>query len=348
MGRHLTVPNSENASLAELETAMHCTPCRRAALRIRAIWALFRGMHRADVALFCNIDEKTLLDWINGFNSSGIDGLIDRERKGAPRKIERQKVLAEIIPLLDAPAIVGQQHWTAVKLHGHLTTELKMQVSYPTLVRYLHDADRCLKVPHPMPEPPDKDLWLEQREAFKIRLAEWMADDSVQLWFGDESGIEGDPRPRKRWVEKGSRPTLPYAGSHLRRNVIGAVSPTDGQLSCLIFSHCDTEVFQAFLDNLAREVPADPNRKHILILDNASWHKAKSLNPHHFQIEFLPPYSPDFNPIERFWLRLKSDFFSDFFAKTPDDLEDRIILGLRSFFAQPEKVASNCSISANF
>jgi transposase len=67
-------------------------------------------MHRADVALFCNIDEKTLLDWINGFNSSGIDGLIDRERKGAPRKIERQKVLAEIIPLLDAPAIVGQQH----------------------------------------------------------------------------------------------------------------------------------------------------------------------------------------------------------------------------------------------
>ena len=110
MGRHLTVPNSENASLAELETAMHCTPRRRAALRIRAIWALFRGMHRADVALFCNIDEKTLLDWINGFNSSGIDGLIDRERKGAPRKIERQKVLAEIIPLLDAPAIVGQQH----------------------------------------------------------------------------------------------------------------------------------------------------------------------------------------------------------------------------------------------
>ena len=348
VGRPHIEPNAEHASLEELEVSMHCTPCRRAALRIRAIWALLRGLGRDAVALFCNVEEKTLLDWINAFNTSGIDGLIDRERKGAPRKLSEEVMQKQVLPLLDAPSTIGLQHWTAVKLHGYLTNTLKLEVSYATLVRNLHESGRCLKVPRPMPQPPDEEAWLAQRTAFANKLKAWMADDTVHLWFGDECGIEADPRPRKRWVEKGSKPTVPYAGTHIRRNVIGAVSPSDGQLSCLIFSHCDTDVFQAFLDNLAAEVPPQAGKEHILVLDNASWHKAKSLNPHHFRIEFLPPYSPDFNPIERFWLRLKSDYFADFFAKTPDQLEERIILALRSFFHTPLQVASNCSISANF
>jgi len=41
------------------------------------------------------------------------------------------------------------------------------------------------------------------------------------------------------------------------------------------------------------------------------------LNWHPFESRFLPPYSPDFNPIERLWLRLKADWFADFLTKTP-------------------------------
>ncbi|WP_408004365.1 transposase [Prosthecobacter dejongeii] len=49
----------------------------------------------------------------------------------------------------------------------------------------------------------------------------------------------------------------------------------------------------------------------MLVLDNATWHKVKSLRWHHFEVLFLPPYSPDLNPIKRLWLRLKADFFTD-------------------------------------
>ena len=49
-----------------------------------------------------------------------------------------------------------------------------------------------------------------------------------------------------------------------------------------------------------------PTRKrNILILDNASWHKRKSLNWHFFEPLYLPPYSPDFNPIEQAWSKIK-------------------------------------------
>lgn len=102
-------------------------------------------------------------------------------------------------------------------------------------------------------------------------------------------------------MKRGSRPTQGYYGGHVRQNVVGAVSPETGQLVSLIVPHCDTEVFQLFLDVMASEVPKKRNKKVILVLDNASWHKAKSLNWHHIEPVYLPPYSPDFNPIERFW-----------------------------------------------
>ena len=82
----------------------------------------------------------------------------------------------------------------------------------------------------------------------------------------------------------------------------------------------------------------------MFILDNASWHKAARVNWHHFEPQFLPAYSPDFNPIERLWLRLKADWFWDFIARTREELTERLCTGLKSFLDQPEKTASVCSI----
>lgn len=253
-----------------------------------------------------------------------------------------------VIPLLDDPGSAGEEHWTAVKLRGYLVRECSVEVSYPTLVRYLHEFSRHPRVPRPMPEPRCRDTWEAQREAFAQRMRDWIADPTVELWFSDECGVEADPRPRRRWVEPGSKPTVPYSGSHVRRNIIGAVRPSDGAFSSLVLEHCNTDVFQVFLDTLAREYPHKEGVRQLLIMDNASWHKTKSLCWHHFEAQYLPPYSPDFNPIERFWLRIKNDFFSDFYCRKGEDLETRILTALRHFLQEPTLVASQCRISENF
>ena len=327
---------------------MHCSACKRSSLRLRAIWVLGRGMNREDVALFCNVHEHTVLEWINRFNDKGIDGLIEKKRSGAPRILSTEQIQQQVIPILNEPSKAGQHHWTAVKLHGYISTEFGVEVSYPTFVRYLRKEGYCQRIPRRMPEPKDKDLWQQQRENFAHKMSQWVYDNNIELWFCDESGVEGDPRPRKRWVFKGSKPKIPYAGKHLRRSVIGAVCPQSGILSSIIFSHCDTNVFQAFLDNLASEIPHKSNIRQIIILDNASWHKAKKLNWHHFEPGYLPPYSPDFNPIDRLWLSMKQNFFADFIALESEALESRIIEALKSFYAHPEQVMSNCAISGNF
>lgn len=212
-------------------------------------------MGRAEVALFCNVDEKTVLEWIKRFNAEGIDGLADRPRSGAPRCIAKEEMIALIIPLLDDPGRANEEHWTAVKLRGYLVRECSVEASYPALVHYLHEFSGHPRVPRPMPEPLCRETWEAQREAFAQQMRVWIADPGVELWFSDECGVEADPRPRRRWVEPGSKPTIPYSGSHVRRNIIGAVRPADGTFSSLVLEHCNTDVFQVFLNTLAQEYP---------------------------------------------------------------------------------------------
>jgi len=278
--------------------------------------------------------------WVQRFNAGGIDALITRPRPGRPRKAQLQAVRELLEPVLLNPAKAQQVHWTAVKVQGYLKEKLALELGYRTTVRWLHELDFHLRVPRLWPERQDE----EKRKRFLEQLGGWVADPRIELWFLDESGVEGDPRPRRRWAQPGKPRTLPHLGDHIRQNVIGAVCPKNGALFSLIVEAMDTDIFQVYLDELAKAVPKKEGCRQLLIMDNASWHKAAQLHWHHFEPTYLPPYSPDFNPIERLWLRLKADWFWDFIAHSTEELSDRLCLALKSFIDTPATTASICAI----
>ena len=69
---------------------------------------------------------------------------------------------------------------------------------------------------------------------------------------------------------------------------------------------CDTVLFNTWLEKICI-----PNLKQgdVLILDNASFHKSKTtieiIENAGYEVLFLPAYSPDLNPIEKFWANFK-------------------------------------------
>jgi len=333
-----TLPNPENATLEELEKAANCAPTQRSFVRMMAIKTLLMGVDFDTVAKLHARTPRTLQRWISAFNREGIDGLIEKPRSGRPRAIAEERV-PEIVDLVAHPAKAQETHWTARKLHGYLRRELGMALGYSTLTRLLREQRFRLKVPQPWPDRQDPEL----RKAFCDRLIELVEDERVDLWFCDETGIEGDPRPRRRWIKIGQRGRVTKNGDHIRMNVCGVVNPRTGRAFLCEFSHSDGDVFQAFLDEANRCLDFQRERQ-VLVLDNASWHHRKNLRWGRFEPLYLPPYSPDLNPIERLWLLIKREWFTDFVAKNREELIERLDKALLWAIGRGAANTKTCSI----
>jgi len=81
-----------------------------------------------------------------------------------------------------------------------------------------------------------------------------------------------------------------------------------------------------FLEELAKQYPSD---NILLCYDRAAWHKAGSLHiPENVRLFFIPPYTPEMNPIKQIWKELRrSGFRNEIFAtleKVVDCLCDMI------------------------
>jgi transposase len=331
-------PNAENCSRAELETAMRAAPTQRSFVRMKAIHTLLRGVDHAAVARFLDITRQTLNQWIKKFNQRGIDGLIDAPRSGRPAHINQEQK-QKYRELIEHPEQAGQVHWTAKKFHGYLRNDLDHAVGYRTVVRWLHEEGFRLKVPQPWPDRQDEAA----RVAFVQKVKDWLADEQIELWYQDEMGVEGDPRPRRRWIQKGVKGTVTRNGDHIRMNVSGIVCPRTGEFFALELSHSDGEMFQIFLDEANKDLRPE-RRRNLLIMDNASWHKNKTTRWGGFEPIYLPAYSPDLNPIERLWLLIKAEWFSDFIAKTREALIGRLDQALRWAIDRKEQNQQTCRI----
>lgn len=338
-------PNFENGSVGELLAAEKNAASKRAARRLMALRLLFEGHPYAEVVTILHIAPRTVSRWIGRFNQYGVDGLThDRERSGRPTKIPLDKY-DQFKELRHNPHQVGRDFWTARVVHGYLAEQWKIQIGYSSVCRQMHRAGFQLKSPRPWPglrQDPEK------RATFLKRLEVLCQDPTVELWYGDETGIEGDPKPRRRWGQKGVKTTVPYTGDHIRENVIGAVCPATGELFCHVTPYVDSQWFGLFLQGLAQATRQRhrSGQRIVLILDNASWHKVKSLPRAHIEIVYLPAYSPDYNKIETLWRVLQAGWFNNHHCNTHEELAARVDEGLRSLFNNPGLVRSACGGSS--
>lgn len=81
------------------------------------------------------------------------------------------------------------------------------------------------------------------------------------------------------------------------------MAPHNGDSFHLLLPFVNTEMMQIYLDELSQSLGEE---EIILIMDQAGWHKSKDLVvPKNIEIWFLPPYSPELNPVERLWKSIK-------------------------------------------
>jgi transposase len=125
----------------------------------------------------------------------------------------------------------------------------------------------------------------------------------VTLYCQDESRFGMFTHVGKGLTAKGIKPVCPFQQVFRYTYLFGAYSPVDGDHFELIMPNCSTECFQLFLQHFAERRSDQLN---ILQVDNAAFHKAKRLEiPDNVVLLFQPPYSPELNPAEKIWWKIK-------------------------------------------
>jgi len=100
-------------------------------------------------------------------------------------------------------------------------------------------------------------------------------------------------------------PVVLHAPTRKSIGVFGAVRVADGRLTVSMEKKFDALTFLSFLEKLLRH--RRENRTMVVVVDNARWHHARLIEPwlrkHRkiLRLAFLPPYSPELNPVERVW-----------------------------------------------
>ena len=152
-------------------------------------------------------------------------------------------------------------------------------------------------------------------------------DTKIRLMFGDEAAFGRISEISKSWAPPGVRPLVPYMIVREHIQVYGAVDPNDGEQCYIIAPKCNTEWTNEFLKVLSERFSND----YILLAwDNASWHKSKTLIvPDNIRLFYLPPRTPEMNPVEQVWPEVRVAFKNKIFNSL-NDVVDKLCCSLIS------------------
>lgn len=146
----------------------------------------------------------------------------------------------------------------------------------------------------------DENLRREFQERIKC-----IAKD--RLVFLDESGIDTFVSRHFGRAQRGEKIQGEISGKRYARKSFIAAKVGSKIIAPMIFEGtCNSELFETWVEKvLVQElIPGQ-----LIIMDNATFHKSaktkKLIEQAGCQLLFLPPYSPDLNPIENFWAYLK-------------------------------------------
>ena len=145
----------------------------------------------------------------------------------------------------------------------------------------------------------------EARKAWREAVA---PRDPGQLVFVDESGTHISLTRRYGWAPHDQRATGSVPRNHGKNTTLVAALAPDGlHVPSMIEGAMETATFEWYI---TEQLAPTLRPGQVVVLDNLSVHKAarirQAIEARHCQLLFLPPYSPDFTPIEQAFSNLKA------------------------------------------
>ncbi len=311
--------------------------------RILMLLLLNDGKTSQEIADFLGVSLRRVAYWCVHGDPDNLETLEDGRKKGNFKKATKEyiELLLEVVE--KEPQDLGHEfgRWTGKRLSEHLEKETGIKLSKSQISRILaRDKYVYIWGKYSLEDKQDR----KKREAFKEKLAGYLKlakekPGAIQVWFWDECGFSLRVIRRRCWTKKGKRKKVKGQRRRGRVNMMGCLRYSDQKRICFVIKKGDSETFYEQLKQLNNQIieewvsqgnnPQDFREKGpkiVIILDNASFHKKQEFLDKieselpKIKLEFLPPYSPDYNLIELVWHSAK-EYIAHREFETKEELE---------------------------
>jgi transposase len=208
---------------------------------------------------------------------------------------------------------------------AYIMTKYAVNYSIPGLNKWLHRNGFSYKKPKGKPY---KACPVEQEKFIKAynKLKETLSSDEGIL-FMDSCHPSMGTKLAYGWIRTGQDKGVETSASRTRVNLVGAINleALSAPIICS-YSTVDGDAIVDFLNQI-RKYSKISGTIH-LVLDQAGYHGSekvfKAAKTHNIQLHFLPPYSPNLNPIERLWKLMNEHARNNIFFKTAQEFRSSI------------------------
>lgn len=305
-GRRVDVPN---AAMLQI----HLTEERDPEIRLRLILLNLIVELPAQITLesICRcvqVPMSTAYVWIRAWRTRGYHGILHLQeptgKPPGPAPALGDADLAELKSLLET-----RDHWETKAVRDLIVEHWGITLSLSQVWRILRHRLKMLyskPYPHDLRRPADAEEQLEERliDAFNTLMDRGIAESEIALGFLDEASPQLTANTARVWhFEKA---VIHKNTAKLKANAIGFYAIVGHSVQGFL-EHSTHDAIAEFLRDIRAAHPEF--RAIIVVLDNFSSHRAASLQEVadglDISLVYLPPYSPDLNPIEFIWKSIK-------------------------------------------
>lgn len=303
-------------------------------LKAQAILMRNRSIHIVDIASVLSRDERTIRRWIKDFKlrriASIFTGKKDNENASKLTRIQKEEIRKI---LKQKPSVYGlpKEFWDVPQLktyiYAQFGTVYESERSYHFLLEF---GKLSFKIPDTFNVKRNEYIITERMEEIYEEIIPYLENPSWEVFCSDETRIQLEAITRRAWLKKGEKTVLKVEKSNEYQNYLGFLNQKT--FKCHIFEIAwgnQEEIIRAITEFLK----IYPDKKICIIWDNATCHKGilvrRALSKggllQRTHLINLPPYAPDYNPIEHVWDNVK-DKLSNIQQKTFEEIKVKFMM----------------------
>ena len=283
--------------------------------RIKAVLLRSEGWTLPMISQALRIHESTVARHINDYAEGKLT-----IASGGSISILSEEQTEELISHLSI-----KTYHTTQEITAYISSTYGISYSVPGMNKWLHRNGFSYKKPKGYPYKACK----EQQEQFMASYDELKATISPEdgILFMDSCHPSMATKISYGWIKTGECKPIETSASRTRINLVGAINLS--KLSKPIIASYTTVDGEAIVDFLHQTRKYSKIKGTIhLILDQAGYHRCESVvnaaEKLNIQLFYLPPYSPNLNPIERLWKVMNEYSRNNIFFKTAEEFRQSI------------------------